>query len=50
MSECEGDYVTMIVNHELISYMGFHIRSVGLVVKRDNQDDKKDQKDDNKFE
>ncbi len=47
LSDMNDDYITMVVNHELITIFNFHIKSMSYGVKKENQDEKKDQKQDN---
>jgi len=49
VSEVNDDYITMIVNHELVTIFTFHIKSISYGVKNENQnqEEKKEQKQDN---
>ncbi|MDU0201432.1 hypothetical protein ACYEXS_20325 [Paenibacillus sp. MAH-36] len=47
VSETTPEYITMVVNHELVTIFTFHIKSISYGVKKENQDEKKEQKQDN---
>jgi spore coat protein B len=51
MTESTPDYTTMVVNHELITMMNYHIRSMGITLKNDeNKKEEENKNDANKNE
>jgi spore coat protein B len=46
MADASDDFVTMVVNHELVTIFNFHIKSMSYGVKKENQEEKKEQKQD----
>lgn len=48
LTEVGDNYVTMIVNHEVITILTYHIKSISYGVKKENQEEKKEQNQDNK--
>ncbi|RTE10133.1 hypothetical protein [Paenibacillus whitsoniae] len=50
LSEVNDDYITMVVNHELVTIFTFHIKSMSYGVKKENQEEKKDKNQEQKQE
>lgn len=47
LADANDDYITMVVNHELVTIFNFHIKSMSYGVKKENQEEKKEQKQEN---
>lgn len=48
LADANDDYITMVVNHELVTIFNFHIKSMSYGVKKENQEEKKEQKQEQK--
>lgn len=47
IADSSDEYITLVVNHELVTIFNYHIKSVSYGVKKEQKDDKKDQKQGN---
>ncbi|MDR6552413.1 hypothetical protein [Paenibacillus qinlingensis] len=50
LADANDDYITMVVNHELVTIFNFHVKSMSYGVKKENQEEKKEQKQDSSNE
>ena len=47
LADSNDDYLTMVVNHELVTIFNFHIKSMSYGIKKENENENKDQKQEN---